>query len=566
MKMRNLIFCVAFLLGGCVWAQTPKWAKKAHQSIFSIIAFDAENKILRSGNGFFINEEGEAVSDYKLFKGAHRAIVLTSSGKEFPVDCILGVDELYDVIHFDVEVGKEKISALSLASAPLKTGSSVWLLPYSSQKEAACRRGVIKEVVPAAQDYYYYTLELPVTEKMLSCPVTNDDGEVIGLLQSPADGVLEETSYAVDVNYAASLSIKPLTANSSALRAIGIRKALPATVEEALVYLYMRQSNNNEEYFSLLNDFIKTYPQSVEGYMRRASYYVGSFKDAAHLQLAEQDMEKALALSKKKDEVYYHYCRLVYQHMTDTTSIEYKDWGIDKALEWVGRAIEVDSLPLYLQVQAELYFAKREYALSYAAYQVVNQSNMATASTYFSAARALELSGGDKMQVLALTDSAVHCYAQPYPLEAAPYIWERGKANVGVGNYRQAVQDYNEYHELVNGKVNALFYYHRAVAALAGRLNQLALDDIERAVELEPENVGFLAEKASVNARFGRYDIAIETCKRAVSLAPQYADCYRIMGVCYGQKGETDDALHFLQKAKELGDDTVDELIVKYRK
>ena len=57
----------------CV-AQTPKWAAKSQKAIFSVVTYDKDNKILNTGNGFFIGENGDALSDYSIFKGAESAV------------------------------------------------------------------------------------------------------------------------------------------------------------------------------------------------------------------------------------------------------------------------------------------------------------------------------------------------------------------------------------------------------------------------------------------------------------------------------------------------------------
>ena len=79
-----MLACSLFLQSG--WAQEqPKWVNKARKAVFSVITYNKENKILNTGNGFYIDENGTAISDYTLFKGAERAVVVTADGKELPV-------------------------------------------------------------------------------------------------------------------------------------------------------------------------------------------------------------------------------------------------------------------------------------------------------------------------------------------------------------------------------------------------------------------------------------------------------------------------------------------------
>ncbi len=547
----------------------PKWAKKARSAIFSVITYDQEDNILHSGNGFFIHESGEAVADYGLFKGASRAIVVTTDGKQFPVTHIMGADEMYDIIKFRVQPGKERVTALSIDTTGVGVDTPVWLLPYSTSKENTAVSGKVEERTSAASKYHYYTLRLPVTDKLTSCPIANEAGQVVAMVQRPYNQDQGPTSYAIDAHFAASLSIGALTANNRALQAIGIKKALPPTEKEALVYLYMKNKNDYpEEYLDLLGDFITTYPQNAEGYQLRATFYTEKYRDSIHFALAEQDITKAIGISENKADAHFAYCRMIYSNAANKSPVRYKDWDTSKALDQIRLAIAIDSVPLYLQTEGELLFAMHKYPEAYLSYQAVNRTNMATADTYFAAAKALQLTGDTAQatldNVVRLITAAINTYAPPYPQETAPYIWERAKALMTAGDPRKAVLDYNEYLQLTGGKANALFYYQRGQAAIAARMNQLAVDDIRQALALAPDNLDYLVAHASLMARFNQIDEAIPSCLRAIELAPEYADCHRILGVCYIQKGETEKACQCFHKAQSLGDELADTLILKY--
>ena len=42
--------------------ELPKWANKAKKAVFSVITYNKDNQILNTGNGFYIDEQGTAVS------------------------------------------------------------------------------------------------------------------------------------------------------------------------------------------------------------------------------------------------------------------------------------------------------------------------------------------------------------------------------------------------------------------------------------------------------------------------------------------------------------------------
>ena len=178
MKKLLILPLALFLLVQSGWAQTPKWVEKAKRAVFSVVTYDKNDKILNTGNGFFVSEDGLALSDYSLFKGAERAVIITAEGKQMPVSLILGADDMYDVIKFRVAITEKKVPALTVANTAPAVGADAWMLPYSTQKSIACVSGKVKEVSKIAGEYHYYTLSMQMKDKMVSCPLMTVDGQV----------------------------------------------------------------------------------------------------------------------------------------------------------------------------------------------------------------------------------------------------------------------------------------------------------------------------------------------------------------------------------------------------
>ncbi|MEG1837967.1 MAG: serine protease [Bacteroidaceae bacterium] len=565
--MKKIVIFLLCLCSQWTMAQkeAPKWVEKAKQAVFSIVTYDKADKLLNTGNGFFVSEDGIALSDYSVFKGAQRAVIINAEGKKMAVKAIIGANEIYDVIKFKVEAEK-KTPMLKIATQTAAKGSDVYLLPYSTQKDRSCALGKIEEVSSLSGKYAYYTLALSLNDKMVSCPVTTLEGQVIGLIQKDAAGE-SKISYAVDASFAMSLSMNALSANDATLRNIGIKKALPDTENQALVYLFMSSSSTNaEEYLVLLNEFIETFPNSVEGYTRRANHYVYNFKDVEHLALAEKDLEKAQKLTDKKDDIYYNTAKLIYAYQLNKPETIYKDWGYARALKEIQQAITINPIPLYIQLEGDIYFALKDYEKSFVSYEKVNRSNLASAATFYSAAKAKELAKADMGEVIALLDSAIAKFTIPYSQDAAPYLLERAQKKETKELYREAVVDYDTYYQAVNGAVNDVFYYYREQANYKAKNFQRALDDIQKAIELSPEDATYLAELGAINLRIARYDEAIKNLQAALLLDPKFAACYRLIGFCQIQLKQDAEACQNFAKAKELGDEAVKSLIEKHCK
>lgn len=561
------------LLMGLFWihgsmAQTPKWVEKAKRAVFSVVTYDKNDKILNTGNGFFVSEDGLALSDYSLFKGAERAVIITADGKQMPVSLILGADDMYDVVKFRVAIVGKKVPSLLVAGTAPTAGSSAWMLPYSTQKSIACVSGKVKKVDDIAGDYHYYTLDMPMKDKMVSCPVMNESGEVFGIAQKSFGMDTATTCYASGASFAMSQHISALSLGDAALKNIGIRKGLPDTEDQALVYLYMASSSSSsEDYERLLGDFIAKFPDNADGYLRRANFYVVKAKeDASFFDKAAQDMEAAQKVAKKKDDVLYNIAKLIYAYQLEKPEKTYNDWTFETALNQIRQAMELNPLPVYVQLEGDILFAMQDYAGALAAYEQVNRSNLVSPATFFSAAKTKELMKAESGEILALMDSCVARCPQPVTASYAPYLLERATMRVNAGQARQAMLDYDGYFKAVNGQVNDLFYYYREQAALKARQYQRALDDIAKAVELNPNDLTYQAEQAAVNLRVGRYDTAMKLLQAIIQTNPKYAEAYRLLGLCHIQLKQKEEACKNFNKAKELGDPNVDALIEKYGK
>ncbi|MDE6179681.1 MAG: serine protease, partial [Phocaeicola sp.] len=350
---------------------TPKWADKAKKAVFSIVTYDKENKIKNTGNGFYINENGTALSDYTLFEGAERAVIINADSKELPVLRIWGASSIYDLVKFNTEADKKTV-ALKPATQPATVGETVYLLPYSTQKSATCQTGTVTKVDTIGDKAYYYTLAMTTNEKTVSCPIMNANGEVLGLIQKNASDETKE-SYAIGATYGALLNITALSLNDMSLSKIGIRKGLPDTEDQALVYLFMAASQQTrEDHLATLNDFLEQYPNSAEGYVRRANAYIET-DDNEQNAMADKDLKKALEVTANKGETQYNIAKLMYSYALSLgDKAPYGDWGYDKALSSIEDAIQTDNQPIYIQLKGDILFAMEKYSEAYTAYEKVN--------------------------------------------------------------------------------------------------------------------------------------------------------------------------------------------------
>ena len=554
MKKISMISCLLFAALS-TFAQ-PGWVKNASRSVFTLKTFAADGSLIASSNGFFTDANGEAVSNFTPFKGAARAIVIDAQGKELQVAGIMGANDMYDVVKFRVNGNKTQSLALSSSVAPV--GNMAYLLPYHEVK--AVKSGPVRKAETFQGDYPYYTVALSMGENQVSCPLLDESGQVIGMMQQPA--VLGDSlSYAVSARFVDSLKITGLNYFDETFKLTQVKKLMPADIKEANLVLYFAGSQSDSaEYVSLIQDFIQQFPNASDGYIYRAQQETAGGDFAA----AERDMEQALKFADPKDDAHFNYARIIYNKEIYQSAQPYAGWSLDKALQQIQSAISIKSLPTYRQLEGDIRFAKQQYDEAYEIYNSLLSTNLRSAELFFAAARCKEMQK-DTTAMLALMDSTINMFSRPYLKDVAPYLWARAEARRNAGRYRDAINDMNEYETLMTATVNDNFYYIRHQVEIQGRLYQQALNDINRAIQMNPNEVLYYAEKASLEIRVGLYDQAISTAQECIAIDAENSDGYLFLGLAQCLKGQKADGIKNLQKAKELGDSQADALIEKYK-
>ena len=450
--MKRLIYMIGcLLLAAASYAQTPSWAKKASQAVFTLKTFDANGQLLASSNGFFVGENGEAVSSFAPFKGAKRGIVIDAQGKEWEIESIIGINDMYDVAKFQVSI--KKPYALTVSSAVSENNAPVWLLPYSVKKVPVCPKGTVEKTEQFQGSYTYYTLNMAYKEQHTNCPILNESGEVIGMLQ-PAAGEQGDVSYAVSAKFASELKMNGLSINDASLRTTAIPMAVPDEKEQALLALYMGSSAMDSlQYAGFVERFITKFPNLSDGYIYRARLLTAGGQYAE----ADNSMKQAIKVADNKDDAHYQYAQLITQKLLLKTD-DYAPWTLDLALKEAQEAYRCNPMPVYKQQQAEILYTQKKYEEAFNLYQQLTSGELRTADLFYAAAQC-KLQQGDKDAAIAQMDSAVNMFTKPYLKTAAPYLLARAQMLNDAGKYRPAVNDYNEYEQLMKAQLSAGFYY-----------------------------------------------------------------------------------------------------------
>ena len=553
---------ITILFAACVCcmasAQPDKWVKKASKAVFTLKTFNANDELIGSSNGFFITADGIAVSSYTPFRGASKAVIIDAMGKEYPVKSIIGANDTYDIAKFRVDASKSQ----TLRTAPaVGENTQLWLLPYNAKNGYSCTAATVKSVQKVENDYDYYTLEGNGSENTVGCPYLNAAGDVVGIKQQSSSDD-NATQYAVGATFATGLKMTGLSLNDAALKATSIKKELPDELDQAILTLYLASTIGDANSFvGLVDDFIEKFPQAPDGYSYKAQ--IMAAKD--NYPEADKYMKLAIENATDKAEAHYNYAKMMYQNLLYFHDSASHAWTYEQALEQAEQAVALDPQLAYVTQKAQLLFACKRYDDSFTTFQDAIAKGAHNAECFYGAARCKEQLN-DTTAYIALLDSAVATFSQPYLKEAAPYIYARGQALAENGQYRLAVNDFNEYENLMISQINSEFYYIRSQVEVKGRLFQQALNDLDKAIEKSPSVLLYRSEKASLQIRVKLIDEAIETASECIRLFPDSSDGYLFLGLAQCLKGDKVQGVGNLLKAKDLGDAQADVLIEKYGK
>lgn len=545
--MRRLFLFILLATVISAYSKPSKRVTAARNSVVSVLVYK-NGELLRSGLGVFVNASGEMFSSYSLFVDGDSAVTIDNRGGVRPVVKVLGADETYDCMRLSV-VADKKFKALEFSSRPAGNGDVLHLVAYGMKKSGAVVEAAVEDVDTISGSHLYYTVKLPACEKNISAPLVNGNGELVAIVQ-PIVGDDTLRSYALAANFVKALSIKAKDYNSGRFARIGIKKALPEDEDEALSALLLQSfSTDSVAYKQMLDGFIEQFPKSHNGYLYMAEYYAVR---ARKYQDAADEWGRALALAEKADEVYYHRANTIYAHKLYSDSAANAVFALDSALHYVNRALELERIPVYTRLKGHILYTKRDFAGAFDCYSSLTSTNLCDAELYVLAANCKEILG-DSKAAIAYQDSAIATFGRVPVARMAPYILNRGLMKYRAGRYREAVLDYNVYANILNGRVNANFYYLRFQAEYNGKMYRLALADIDVALRLEPENVLFLLEKGRVCYRVNLIDDALPALEAAIRVAPDNPDAYYLLARCLMVKGEKAVAKENLLKAAKLG-------------
>lgn len=169
------------------------------------VRIEAMNKdgVMHSvGSGFFINDQGEIVTNYHVIAGAYQLKVKLYGGTEYAVMSVKGYDIARDIAILKIELTGN--SYLKTSTSSVKTGDPVYALGSPLGLDDVFSDGVVSSPSKTVNGQSFIVFTAPVAPGNSGGPLVNSHGEVVGInTQIVDDG--QNLNLAVDISAVSSL-------------------------------------------------------------------------------------------------------------------------------------------------------------------------------------------------------------------------------------------------------------------------------------------------------------------------------------------------------------------------
>jgi Flp pilus assembly protein TadD len=265
----------------CRGADIPAIVQKAKPAVVEILTFDQQNKLLKTGTGFFISAEGLLLTNHHVISGGSSFMAKTPTGAVYFLKSVVFASESYDVA--ELQFFATDVSHLTLGSSlSAVEGQRVLVIGNPEGLEGTVSDGIIS-AFRAGRTMIQITA--PVSPGSSGSPVLDESGNVIGI-------ATQVSKQGQNLNFAISAeTIRDAIAKSTVISPspppVAVETPTPSTAGRSAEDYFNRafQEVNNGNHQSGIADFteaIRLKPTWAEAYYNRgfSFYYLKRYVDA----------------------------------------------------------------------------------------------------------------------------------------------------------------------------------------------------------------------------------------------------------------------------------------------
>jgi len=176
-----IVFSTLIIASGAIEENLPSLIKRIKPSTVIIYTYDDKGESLKQGSGFFINQNGDVVTNYHVIQGASSAEIKTTDGNTYPITYILAGDEQGDLIRLSVNISSKSVYPLSLNKTIPEIGERIIVYGSPLGLENTVSDGIVSAIRDIPNYGRIIQITAPISPGSSGSPVLNLRGEVIGI-------------------------------------------------------------------------------------------------------------------------------------------------------------------------------------------------------------------------------------------------------------------------------------------------------------------------------------------------------------------------------------------------
>ncbi|HOE10984.1 MAG TPA: tetratricopeptide repeat protein [bacterium] len=176
-----VLFIVSQVLPVSAQEALTELVKKVQPSVVLILTYDDKGESLGQGSGFFVNKQGDIITNRHVLEKASRAEIKTTAEKVYPIKGVIAEDLESDLIQVTLEIPQKEVFPIAVSESVPEVGEKVVVIGNPLGLEHTVSDGIISAVreVPGYGDVIQMTA--PMSPGSSGSPVVNMKGEVVGV-------------------------------------------------------------------------------------------------------------------------------------------------------------------------------------------------------------------------------------------------------------------------------------------------------------------------------------------------------------------------------------------------
>ncbi|UCD80155.1 MAG: zinc-ribbon domain-containing protein [Desulfobacterales bacterium] len=157
---------------------------RVNPAVATVITYDTGNNLFKQGSGFFINRQGDFITNYHVLKGAYSAVIKFHNDAEYKVDFVLAANEKKDLVKLAISVPGgilEPGAWLEIDPNPPRIADKVIVIGTPMGLGRTVSDGIISAIREVPERGTAFQMTAPISSGSSGSPVIDMNGKVIGV-------------------------------------------------------------------------------------------------------------------------------------------------------------------------------------------------------------------------------------------------------------------------------------------------------------------------------------------------------------------------------------------------